>query len=317
MRLGGDVGGTKTLLEARAGAFTLLRRRYDNDAYASFDALLADFLADVRAHHRAAVTSACFAVAGPVEGGAARLTNRLDWALEADLLAVRHGLERVKLVNDFVGLTAGLLELQSEETRELQSGRRLPEAPLLVVGPGTGCGVGVLVDGQPVPSEGGHAAFAPFDAESLALWQALGGPAQRVTAEDVLSGRGLLACYLAIAGGGSTPVASPAEVTTLAEAGEPGAMRAVRLFARCLGSFAGDFALTLLSRGGVYVAGGIPPRLPPALFDAEFLRAFLAKGVYAELATHFPVSLVLAQDLGLRGALRLATPPGEGIRPRN
>lgn len=317
MKLGGDVGGTKTLLEARAGAFTLLRRRFENDGFPDFDALLETFLKEVRAHHRAPVTSACFAVAGPVVGSMARLTNRPDWTLDQDALTARHGLERVSLVNDFVGLTAGLPDLQPEETRELQPGRRLSEAPLLVVGPGTGCGVGILADGRPVASEGGHVAFAPFDAESFALWQALGGPGQRVTVEDVLSGRGLLACYQALSGIAGTQVVTPAEVSARATSGEPDATRAVRLLARCLGSFAGDLALTLLSRGGVYLAGGIPSRLPPALFDAEFMHAFLAKGVYAELATAFPVSLVLIQDLGLRGALRLAAQSGEAPRPRN
>lgn len=316
MKLGADVGGTKTLLEVRAGAFSLLRRRYNNDDFPDFDALLAAFLAEVRAHHRARVTAACLAVAGPVTAGRSQLTNRPGWTLDAETLADRHGLERVGLVNDFVGLTAGLADLNPGETRELQGGQRLPASPLLVVGPGTGCGVGLLVDGKPVASEGGHAAFAPFDAESLALWQVLGGPARRVTTDEVLSGRGLLACHRALALDGEAQLDSPIAVTARAEQGDAGAMRAVQLFARCLGSFAGDLALTLLARGGVYVAGGIPPRLPPPLFDAQCLQAFHAKGVYSELAARFPVRLVLADDLGVRGAVRLAGEQGAEPRSR-
>ena len=318
MKLGADVGGTKTLLEARAGAFTLLRKRYENAHFASFGDLLGEFLAEVRNHHRAPVTAACLAVAGPVADGAASLTNRPDWRLEAEALGARHGMERVLLVNDFVGLTAGLADLLPGETRELQPGKRMPGAPMLAVGPGTGCGVGLLVDGHPVASEGGHVALAPFDADSLALWRALGAPARRVTMEDVLSGRGLLACYQALAEDSATDEAqSPADVVTQAEAGAPLAERAVRLFARCFGSFAGDLALVLLAQGGVFLAGGIPPRLPKDLFDAEFLRAFRAKAVYAELAASFPVRLVLADDLGLRGALRLAGELAPAARSRD
>ena len=320
MKLGADVGGTKTLLEARAGAFTLLRKRYENALFASFDDLLGEFLAEVRDHHRAPVTAACLAVAGPVADGTATLTNRPDWRLNAEALGERFGLAQVKLVNDFVGVTAGLADLLPGEMRELQPGKRVPTAPALAVGPGTGCGVGLLIDGLPVASEGGHVALAPFDADSSALWRALGAPDRRVTMEDVLSGRGLLACYQALAGdsaSGGGAVQSPADVVTAAEEGTPLAERAVRLFARCFGSFAGDLALVVLAHGGVFLAGGIPPRLPKDLFDGEFLKAFRAKAVYAELAASFPVRLVLADDLGLRGALRLAGEQVPAARSRD
>ena len=305
MKIGGDVGGTKTLLEARAGAFTLLKKRYENDDFPTFEALLAAFLDELRARHRAPVTVTCLAVAGPVTDQAVRLTNRPDWLLSAaDLSACQH-LGPTTLVNDFVAVAAGLSSLEASDTRLLQAGEAAPQGPVLALGPGTGLGV-AMVDGMRVlASEGGHIGFAPFDEESTALWRVLGAPALRVTAERVVSGSGLAACYCLMA---ATPgqLIEPAEVVARAGAGEALAQRAVRLFARSFGAVAGDLALVCLARGGVYLAGGITPRLPSDLFDEPFLAGFRAKAEHATLVAAMPVTAVLSEEVGLRGALHLA-----------
>lgn len=302
MKIGGDVGGTKTLLEARAGAFSLLKQRFDNNDFADFDALLAAFMGTLRQRHRAPVTATCLAVAGPVETQLARLTNRPEWMLDAASLSARHGLGPTTLVNDFVAAAAGLAALEASDTRLLQAGADEARGPILALGPGTGLGVAMLDGERPLASEGGHIGFAPFDEESTALWHLLGAPARRVSAEQVVSGAGLAACYQLTA----ARAASPAEVVERARGGDVEAARAVQLFARCFGAVAGDLALVFLAHGGVYLAGGITPRLPPELFDEAFLAGFHAKAEHAALVAAMPVVAVLSDELGLRGALRIA-----------
>ena len=306
MKIGGDVGGTKTLLEARAGAFTLLKKRYQNDDFPSFDALLAAFLAELRARHPAPVTATCLAVAGPVADQAASLTNRPAWALSAADLSAGHSLGPTVLVNDFVAVAAGLAGLEASETRVLQAAEAAPHGPVLALGPGTGLGVAVVDGARVLASEGGHIGFAPFDEASAALWRFLGAPAARVTAERVVSGAGLAACYRVTAAAPALSI-EPPEVVARADAGEAVAAQAVRLFARCFGAVAGDLALVFLAGGGVYIAGGITPRLPPTLFDEAFLAGFRAKAEHAALVAAMPVTAVLCEEVGLRGALQLAT----------
>ncbi len=317
MILGADVGGTKSLLEARAGGTRLLRRRYENDAYANLDAVLDSFLRELRGTCLGVIERACIAVAGPLVGapGAQRatLTNRPHWRIESNALTARHGFAQVALVNDFAAVAYGLDALQAHERVCLQAGSPLPGGLRLALGPGTGLGVAAIVDGRVMPSEGGHIAFAPWDAESLALWRFLGGEQQRVTNEIVVSGAGLLACYrycLHATQGVAPDVAAPAIVVKRAlDEGDPVARRALELFARCFGAAAGDLALAFLPRGGVYLTGGVTARVLSALQGGGFLERFLAKAQHAGLAATLPVHAVLAEDIGLRGALALAAHP--------
>lgn len=314
MILGADVGGTKSLLEARAGATRLLQRRYENDDYPDFDTVLGDFLRALRGTCLGVIERACIAVAGPIAGTAATqhatVTNRPGWQIEAGALARRHGLAQVVLVNDFAAVAHGLDALAAHERVCLQAGQPLVGGLRLALGPGTGFGVAALVEGRVIPSEGGHLAFAPWDAESLALWRFLGGGRQRVSNEDVISGTGLLACYrhCVEATQGITPdVAAPAIVVKRAlDEHDPVALRALDLFARCFGSIAGDLALAFLPRGGVFLAGGITARVLPALRGGAFLERFTAKSAHAALAAALPIHAVLAEDVGLRGALAVA-----------
>lgn len=309
MILGGDIGGTKTLLAARDGETTWLSKRYLNARYASFDALLEAFLSELRAVSRAPLERACLAVAGPVMGGVASLTNLPAWRLEAGALAVRHALGAVHLVNDFAAVAWGLASLTKPETRCLQAGNASPQATLLALGPGTGLGAAVRHAGGVLPSEGGHVGFSPFDQDSLDLWRFLGAPVVRVNVERVVSGRGLTDCYrycLHAAGGIVPPHIAPAEVVAAATGGgaqTAPARRALALFSRCFGAVAGDLALAFLPHGGVYLAGGMTAKLPAELFDANFLATFRDKAESSALNATWPIHVVLVEDLGLRGAL--------------
>lgn len=311
MILGADIGGTKTLLAAGGRGETLLTRRYANDDYAGFDALLADFLAELRATRQASIEHACLAVAGPVRANQASLTNRVGWRFDAATLGARHGFGRVTLVNDFAAVAAGLPSLRPGETACLQAGDPDAAGTRLALGPGTGLGVAALAGERVLESEGGHLAFAPWDEETLGLWRYLGGGTRRVSQEQVVSGSGITACWRYLLGeatGRDEPGVTAAQVTGRAlDDGEPLARRALTLFARCFGAVAGDLGLAFLARGGVYLAGGITPRVLPSLKDGSFITAFNAKAEHATLAASLPVHAVLANDLGLRGALAIAS----------
>jgi len=310
MLIGADIGGTKTLLEARTGGTCVLRRRYEGDDYASFDDLLAHFLQTLRGICFGPFKGACLAVAGPVAGQQATVTNRPAWQLDAAALRARHGIGPVLLVNDFAAVAAGLDTLLARERVCLQAGNPPASGLRLALGPGTGLGVAALDGGRLLASEGGHVAFAPLNADMLGLWQSLQGGTRRVTNEMVVSGNGLLACYrycLHAAHGIAPELLAPAIVVKRAlEEQDPIARRALDLFARCFGAVAGDLALSFLARGGVYLAGGITAKVLPALQAPGFIEAFNAKAQHAGLVTGIPVFAVLADDIGLRGALCLA-----------
>lgn len=318
MILGADVGGTKTLLEARTGGTRVLQRRYENDAHASFDGLLEGFLQELRGTCLGTIDRACIAVAGPIGGTPAAqratVTNRPSWQLDAPALAARHGIAQLVLINDFAAVACGLDALQAHERVCLQTGTPVSGGVRLALGPGTGLGVAALADGRVIASEGGHLGFAPWDDESLGLWQFLGGAQQRVTHEQLVSGNGLLACYrycLHVARGVAPDVAAPAIVVKRAlDEGDPVAVHALDLFARCFGTAAGDLALAFLPRGGVFLAGGITARVLPALRRPGFLERFRAKAQHSALVAGLPVYAVLAEDVGLRGALAVAARPG-------
>ena len=306
MILGGDLGGTKTLLalaDLVDGRPKVVRQqRYDSAAYAALDDMLADFLAD-----SPAITSAAFGVAGPVDGQRAKLTY-LPWQLDAEALARRFALGRVALLNDFEAAAHGLSQLQPADLLTLHRGQPVIDAPRAIVGPGTGLGVAGLLPTpggwQVVPGEGGHAGFAPQTAEQGELWKYLLDQNGRVTAEDVLSGPGISRIFAFFSGRPSEPAAI-ADAALLRQ--DPHAIATLRLWQECLGAFAGDLALQWLARGGVHLGGGVAAKLLPRLDTAPLVAAFLAKREHQSLVAAMPLQVVLAEDLGLRGALARAS----------
>lgn len=261
---------------------------------------------------------ACFAVAGPVRDGTCTATN-LPWHVRADELAAATGIAATGLVNDFLAVGFGLRALAPDAFVTLQPGRPVEHAPLGYLGAGTGLGMGFVTfdaGGRPrvFPSEGGHASFAPENASEaglLAFLRAeLGG---HVSAERVLSGAGLHNIYRYLLSTGAAPESEavrsamtqedPAAVITQhAAAGDALAIAAVELFLAAYGSAAGDLALTTLCYGGLYVAGGIAPRVAERFRGGPFLSAFLAKGRLSPLLEQVPVHVVLDPGVGLLGA---------------
>jgi glucokinase len=314
--LAGDIGGTNArfrLAPASRPAEPIVERVLPVAGHATFADALAAFLA---AASVGAPRTAAIAVAGPVQGSTAKLTNA-SWTIDAGAIARRFGIAHLRLVNDFEAAAAGIEHLPPAGLESLQRGVRQAEAPRLVIGAGTGLGVAFTL---PMPEgarilggEGGHVPFAPQDAEQRALHDFVAAEVGRVTAEHLLSGAGLVRLHAFARRGAGTEGPGPddlprgaASVTEQAQGGDPAARRAVALFCAILGAVAGDHALTLMTRGGVFVAGGIPPKLAPALADGRFLAAFRTKGVHSALMASIPVDLVRDERLGLTGAAALA-----------
>lgn len=300
MKLVGDIGGTKVLLALVDEAGQLVeKRRLASAGFSSFDALLADYL---RVPH-APITSGCLAVAGPVadDGRRAKITN-LPWTIDAAALETRFGLGPLTLINDFAGVALGVAALTPDRCETLQTGERLDDAPRLVVGAGTGLGMAVLLresgGWRVLSGEGGNAGFAPADSRQVELWQYIHGQRGRVIWEDVVSGPGLARIHAFLGG----RAISPEAVAAAALDGNPTACAATEMFLSAYGAFAGDMALALLPRGGVYLAGGIAAKLLPLLRAGAFLEAFNAKSVHADVTRRMPVHVVTDPEIGLAGA---------------
>jgi len=312
--LAGDIGGTNArfrLAPASRPAEPIVERVLPVAGHATFEDALATFLAEAGA---SAPRTAAIAVAGPVQGSTATLTNA-PWTIDAGAVARRFGIARVRLANDFEAAAAGIGHLPPESLDSLQRGARQAEAPRLVIGAGTGLGVAFTIpmpgDPRILGGEGGHVPFAPQDEEQRALHDFVAAEVGRVTAEHLLSGAGLVRLHAFARARTGTAAhddlpQGAASVTERAQGDDPAARRAVALFCTILGAVAGDHALTLMTRGGVFVAGGIAPRIAAALADGRFLAAFRTKGVHAALMETIPVDLVRDDRLGLTGAAALA-----------
>ena len=304
--LAGDVGGTKTLLmlaEISQGVPRAVREaRYDNSRFDSLEGILADFLGT---HYQPCV--ACFAVAGPIAGRQASLTN-LPWQIDADELEKTFGFSQVRLINDFVAVGYGIEALGPDDMVQLQEGKPLAHAPCVVLGAGTGLGECLLAWGnghyEVIASEGGHVDFAPADELQIGLLRQLQSTFGHVSYERVLSGPGLVAIHECLHSGDEKypALTDPADITDAALAGDPVAMRTLEMFIAIYGAQAGNLALTCLARGGVFIAGGIAPRIIDQIRAGGFMRAFLEKGRHSCLMAEMPVQVVMNPNVGLLGA---------------
>ena len=312
--LAADIGGTNArfaLVEInRPAAQVLFERFYATADFPGFEQALDRFLAEARVAcgEPLAIVRAAIAVAGPIDRGAARLVNRSNWEIESGALESR-GIDG-GLINDFEALAHGVLHAAPADSVALQAGRPVRNAPLALVGAGSGLGVAMLAwNGgryRPCPSEGGHMGFAPRDALQLELLRHLSALYGRVSVERVVSGPGLAAIYAFLAqraASAPSPRLEPAAISERALA-DPASLegQAVALFVACYGAFAGDIALAFLARGGVYICGGIAAKLEPRMRQPDFIAAFNDKGRHRGLAASIPVSLVTNEKLGLLGA---------------
>lgn len=327
MILAADIGGTKTLLALFARqdpARPAFERRFDSSAHADFGSLVAHFLDEARAALGAApaLEAACLGVAGPVTGDRVQVTN-LPWSIDAAGLARHLGIARVSLLNDFAAVVYGVDAIGEQGLATLQAGDPIARAPRVVLGAGTGLGIAYAFTSpsggyRPLSGEGGHTAFAPCDEEQAALWRYLRERVGRVTLEHVLSGTGLLRIYDFLLQRGAqsestqlraelSETGAPAAITRHAlERGDALALAALDLFVACYGAAAGDHALNVMARGGVFVAGGIAPKILKRLAAGGFVAAFNDKAGFADHARRMPVHVVVNERAGLLGAARLA-----------
>jgi glucokinase len=312
MLIAGDIGGTKTLLalyDPQAGARRPIAQvEYHSANYRSLDDIVRAFIAQTQRP----VEAACFDVAGPVIGGRAHLTN-LPWVLDEGMMQQALGLQRVMLLNDLKAVAYAVPHLLPEDVHTINEGRVDRHGPLAVIAPGTGLGEAFLVwDGSSYiacSSEGGHGDFAPTDATQAALWGYLFERFGHVAYERVCSGSGLPNIYefLRDSGHATEPPALAAELAAATDR-TPIIMRAalrdppdalcaatLDIFVSILGAEAGNLALKVLATGGVYLGGGIPPRILSRLDDGRFMRGFVSKGRFAELLGKIPVKVITTQ----------------------
>jgi glucokinase len=310
MILTGDIGGTKTLLALHDERGAIVHRgRFSSLEAAAFDRLVARFLDTAPARARVA----CLGIAGPVLGDRVKVTH-LPWEIDGPALAARFGLASVRLLNDFAAAAHGIGALSADDIVTLQAGEPMADRPRVVIGAGTGLGLAYLLGETVLSGEAGHAAFAPGDLAQHELWRWLQRRHGRVEVEHVVSGRGLadIDDFLR----GREPATKrretlePDRAAAIAGAalddGDPQALAAVDLFLSCYGALAGDHALTVMARGGVYLSGGIAPKLLPRIRAGGFLAAFNDKGAQSDWVRACPVHVVTNPDLPLLGAARVA-----------
>jgi len=342
MILAGDIGGTKTLLslaEKNSDGFTVMyEQRFAGADYANFSDVLHNFLATAKAHlgKLPSLSSACFGIAGPVRDRKSQLTN-LGWAFDSDRLAKEFNIANVILINDFVAVGYGVLGLKPYDLYTLQKGKLLERAPIGVIGAGTGLGEAFLGwngDRYEVyPTEGGHADFAPRNELEIELLQYLQKNHDRVSVERVASGTGIVAIYQFLRDRQFTPESAEiAEKVRLWEAGDLNADAAaaianaalvncgvnsetnidhlatqtMQMFVEAYAAEAGNLALKLIPNGGLYIAGGVAPKILPLLQDGTFLQIFKSKGRVSPVLENIPIHIVLNPEVGLIGAMLYA-----------
>lgn len=315
--LSGDIGGTKTRLAVISVDGTKLRtereQSYASRDYAVFEDLLGDFICTQDVPGRAA-----FGIAGPVQGRVAQTTN-LPWRIDADVLQNKFGFGKCVLLNDLEATASGLPALGAEDLLTLQDGA--PSGAIgnaAVIAAGTGLGeAGLFWDGvrhHPFATEGGHTSFSPSDEMEVALLRHLQQRYAHVSWERIVSGPGLVSLHeflclhrkVAVPDWLQHEMRQGDAAAAIADAALSGrdefSVEALDWFARLYGAEAGNLALKAMSRGGMYLGGGIAPKILPCLKNGVFLEAFCSKGRMRPLLEAMPVKVILNDRAALNGA---------------
>lgn len=321
MVLAGDVGGTNArlaIVELNGRAARITREgRYASRDYPGLTPIVDRFCEEVTARPN----RACFGIACPVVGDDCTAPN-LPWTINGRKLAAEIGIPRTRIINDFVAVGFGIELLGESDLATLQEGSPTPHGPIALIGAGTGLGQAFLLwDGnhyRVLPSEGGHGDFAPRGKLQIALSEFLGQQFGRVSWERLLSGPGLVNAYRYLVASAVAPEQAtvraemekedPAKVITRHGLAKSDCLsdRALDLFCEVLGAQAGNLALTVVSTGGVHLAGGIARRILERLQNGPFLTAFRDKGRMSELLSRFPVHVIMNSKVGLLGAAAVA-----------
>jgi glucokinase len=305
----GDIGATNArfALVSPGGDLSEIRVLLCDD-YATIADAIAAYLAEASG---AKPVEAVLAVAATPTGDAVSMTNH-PWTFSITALRQAVGLERLKVVNDFHANAAVVPHLSPEERNKIGRGEPIADAPIGVIGPGTGLGVSMLVptpDGpKPVPGEGGHVTMAPADARESAVLEIMRTRYDHVSAERVLSGPGLVNLYNTLCELSHVKAAP----LTAAQITDPGigasdacAQEATTMFCAMLGTIAGNLALTLGAQGGIYIAGGIVPKLGGAFAQSPFRERFEAKGRFRDYLAAIPTYVIVRPFAALLGASKL------------
>lgn len=317
MILAGDIGGTNTRLAVFDEHLERVGKVYQFKTGNGSE--LENRLEDVlRTRKNGPVVKACLAIAGPVIDGVCAPVN-IGRSFKATEIRDALGLQSVVLINDLVANAAGIELLEKKDLVTIQRGEK-HDGNCAIVSPGTGLGESALIwDGQyhrPIASEGGHARFAPTTELEQDLLTFMMRRNKTVTFEHVCSGQGIEPLFRFFVERSSpvsdrflnrldqTPI--PQRAAVISKAGldktEPAAVQAMRLFVRILGIEASNMALKVFASGGVYLGGGIPPRVLPLIRSRTFQQAFLSHTVVAKILARFPVRVILKTDTALEGA---------------
>ncbi len=307
-----DIGGSRTRIGILddcddIGAIRVL----SNDTLPDLISALRSYLEEEGTE--SAIRAGALAVAAPIVGDRVRMVNR-GWSFSIQAIKEALGWERIEVINDFTAVAHALPRLEASHRHQIGAGEPQANAPLGVIGPGTGLGVSGLIPYRsgwvPLASEGGHVTLAPMNDAEAAVLRCLRARFGHVSAERAVSGPGLVAIYqsLAALAGDVASDRTPAEITARALLGEDRyAAQAVDMFFCFLGTVAGDLALTLAARGGIYLAGGILPQIAHALAGSRFRERFVAKGRYRHYLETLPTYLLthpVPALLGLRTLVR-------------
>jgi glucokinase len=326
MILSGDIGGTSTRMQLtefdRDEQMHLLKSiHYSNQNFASFSDIIDTFLKET-AIQKKQISSICFGVAGPIINGNVQFTNLL-WAINSDDLKTQFDLQHVSLINDFEAIGYGIETLTKNDIETLQEAEPREKGLKTFVGAGTGLGVGFMTffdDSCRVhPTEGGHIDFAPTDDIQVELLNYLRKKYHRVSFERLLSGPGLVNIYRFVRDNKIFKEEENAELRFLLESEQEIdiaatiseyaikhkdilAIRALDIFIRIYGSFVGDLALSMFPYGGIYIVGGIAPKLLPQIQQGGFMERYLDKGRVSGVLKNFPIYVVTNTKVGLQGA---------------
>lgn len=315
--LAGDIGGTKTNL----GIFSMGKRRPLMKCFKSYPSRdyngLEDIIRLFFSEKSYRVSKACFGVAGPVEKGVCKTTN-IPWVIDALKIKNIFGMKSVNLINDLSAMAAAVPYLTDSEVHIINHARPEKNGNISLIAPGTGLGQALLIYSEngyiPVPSEGGHVDFAPNNALEAGLLRSLWDQYDHVSIERIISGMGILNIYDYLKSTGkykeprwlSIKIKNddPARVIneSAIEKGQKLCLQTIDMFLSILGAAAGNLALTGLSKGGVYIGGGIPPKLLWRFKEDIFFRAFTNKGRFRGIMERMPVNIILNKNAGLLGA---------------
>lgn len=323
MILAGDIGGTNTrlaLFEQRDSELYLIKgKKQASNSWRNLDEIICDFLKESGVDQKQ-VTAGCLSLAGPIQGNYCQFTNL---GLTIDFENVRKSLNflsTLSFCNDLVALGYGLSALKSTQLFcltpgiKVQDDSRSTPSNQAIIAPGTGLGESMIIQGKYVsPTEGAHSDFAPRNELEIHLWRFLHQRFGHVSNERILSGPGLTHLYRFLLKESeqdltTIPLLSPSEITEKAVTKRcPICRQALELFIEILGAEAGNLALRSLAIGGIYLGGGIVPKLLHQLQEGKFLKAFYDKGRFRKLLTSIPIYVILEEHTALIGAARLAS----------